>query len=78
MNGRRSIAGADRRSLLQTLEDEPDRFDFDAAVTVMMQAAGTGRAGEAIRFRASTGGGASLEFLEGRKLPGVDALTDKK
>jgi len=40
------------RSLLQTLLDEPARFSFDAALAVMMQAAGSG---EAIRFHASTG-----------------------
>jgi type VI secretion system protein ImpH len=43
------------RSLLQTLQDEPDRFDFDAAVAVAMRAGGTDRPGDAIRFHAATG-----------------------
>jgi type VI secretion system protein ImpH len=52
--------GAPRRSLLQTLLDEPARFGFDAAVTVLMLAARHARAGDAmdrdpVRFHARVG-----------------------
>jgi type VI secretion system protein ImpH len=41
--------------LLQTLCDEPSRFAFDAAVAVMMRAAGRSDPGAAIKFRAPPG-----------------------
>jgi type VI secretion system protein ImpH len=65
------------RSLLQTLLDEPARFGFDAALAVMMHAAGSGDAGDAVRFRASTGLGfvtADLAAVE-RSGSGFRAVT---
>jgi type VI secretion system protein ImpH len=59
--GRETLAGVwqpnprTMRSVLRTLLEEPARFGFDAALAVMMHAAGSGRAGEAVRFHAATG-----------------------
>jgi type VI secretion system protein ImpH len=50
------VSAADqRRSLLQTLLDEPWRFGFDAAVAVLMHAANRGDPGDAIQFHAPSG-----------------------
>jgi type VI secretion system protein ImpH len=49
------VAPAPAQSLLQMLQDEPWRFDFDAAVAVMMHAAGRGDPGAAISFHAPPG-----------------------
>lgn len=50
-----ATAPGSRRSLLQTLLEEPARFGFDAAMAVLMQASGTSHPGDAARFHASSG-----------------------
>jgi type VI secretion system protein ImpH len=44
-----------QRSLLQNLIDEPARFSFDAAIAVLMHAAGQSDPGDAVRFHATPG-----------------------
>jgi type VI secretion system protein ImpH len=52
---REALQRQGRPSLLQTLQDAPWRFSFDAAVAVMMHAAGRGDPAAAIRFHVPTG-----------------------
>lgn len=49
------MSGGKPRSLLQTLLAEPARFGFDAAMAILMRAAGTSKPGDAVRFHANAG-----------------------